>query len=107
MDMTVAIYQISEKFPRTETYRLVAQITRSASSVPVNIAEGNARPSRRDYAHFIGVAKGSLMETETFLMLSTRPGYTTQAEAHPTLDLITEISKMLTVLRLRLVEGLD
>ena len=107
MDMTVAIYRISEKFPRTETYRLVAQITQSASSVPANIAEGNARPSRRDYAHFIGVAKGSLMETETFLMLSTRLGYTTQAEAQPALDLTTEISKMLTVLRLRLLERGD
>lgn len=45
------------------------------------------------------------METETFVMLSSRLGYTNQAEAQPVLDLITEISKMLTVLRLRLTEG--
>lgn len=46
------------------------------------------------------------METETFVMLSLRLGYTSQAEAQPVLNLITEISKMLTVLRLRL-EGSD
>ena len=105
MDLTVAVYQLSEKFPKAETYRLVAQITRSASSVPANIAEGNARGSRRDYAQFIAIAKGSLMETETFVMLSIRLGYTSQAETQPVLDLITEVSKMLTVLRRRLTEG--
>lgn len=45
------------------------------------------------------------METETYVMLSSRLGYATDVETKPVLDLITEISKMLTVLRLRLMEG--
>lgn len=45
------------------------------------------------------------METETCVMLSTRLGYASQVEVKPVLDLITEISKMLTVLRLRLLES--
>lgn len=45
------------------------------------------------------------METETYVMLSTRLGYASEAEAKPVLDLITEISKMLTVLRSKLVEN--
>jgi four helix bundle protein len=80
------------------------QLTRAAASVPANIAEGNARGSRKDYAHFLAVAKGSLMESETFLMLAVRLKYLSPAEAEPVLALITDISKMLTSLRRRLLE---
>jgi|SRR5215813_4020728 len=71
MDMAVAIYRLSAKFPTNEIYRLVAQVTRSAASVPANIAEGKARLTQRDYARFVSMSKGSLMETETYVMLST------------------------------------
>lgn len=105
MDLAVLVYRLSEKFPSSETYRLIAQVTRSASSVPANIAEGHARATKRDYSNFLAIAKGSLMETETFVMLSLRLGYATQAEGRPVLDLITEVSKMLSVLRSRLAQG--
>lgn len=104
MDMVVQVYRLAAQFPAYENYRLVAQLTRAAASVPANIAEGNGRGSPRDYAHFIAIAKGSLMETETFLMLAVRLSYLTDADAGPTLALITEISKMLTTLRHRLLQ---
>lgn len=102
MDLTVQIYRLAARFPATETYRLVGQITRAAASVPANIAEGHARSTRRDYANFLAIAKGSLMETETFLMLALRLAYLSEGQADSTLTLITEISKMLTSLRHRL-----
>lgn len=105
MDMTVLIYRLSHKLPSNEMYRLVAQMTRSAASVPANIAEGHARGSRRDYSHFLAIAKGSLMETETYMMLSVRLCYLSEADVQPTLAIITEISKMITALRSRLSEN--
>jgi four helix bundle protein len=104
MDMVVQIYEITKFFPSTEIYRLTAQITRSAVSVPANIAEGNARSTKKDYANFLAISKGSLMETETFLMLAIRLNYLTSEQAKSTLLLITEISKMLTTLRNRLLQ---
>ena len=82
MDMAVLAYRLSAKFPASEIYRLVSQMTRSASSVAANIAEGHARGTRPDYSRFLAIAKGSLMETETYVMLSVRLGYATQLEAY-------------------------
>ncbi|MBV9111139.1 MAG: four helix bundle protein [Gemmatimonadetes bacterium] len=103
MDLAVEIYRLSARFPADERYRLTAQITRAVASVPANIAEGHARGGSREYAHFVSIAKGSLMETETFLTLAVRLGYLSIDAAAPALALITEISKMLTRLRARLV----
>ena len=103
MDMVVQVYRLTERFPRSELYRLTSQVTRAAASVPANIAEGNGRASRRDYAHFLSIAKGSLNETEKFLVLALRLGYLRDHETVATLGLITEIGKMLTVLRGRLI----
>jgi four helix bundle protein len=105
MDLTVEVYKLTKSFPASEMYRLTAQLTRAAASVPANVAEGNARSTRRDYAGFLAIEKGSLMETETFLMLAVRLGYLSQIDADPALALITEISKMLTKLRSRLLQA--
>jgi four helix bundle protein len=105
MDLAEMTYGIIARLPASETYRLSAQLSRAVASVPANIAEGHARGSRKDFANFLAVAKGSLMEVETFLMLSIRLRYLTDDQAKSALSLITEISKMLTALRAKLVAG--
>ena len=102
MNLVVEVYRLAERFPSSETYRLTGQITRAAASVPANIAEGSARGSRKDYAHFVSIAKGSLMEAETFVLLAVRLGYLMEAQASPVCSLIGEIERMLSVLRKRL-----
>jgi four helix bundle protein len=107
MDLAEVVYGLAAEFPQKETYRLGSQATRAAASVPANIAEGNARGTKGDCANFLSVAKGSLMETGTFLMLAVRLKYITQAEASTAFVLVTEVSKMLTSLRSRLKEEGD
>ena len=102
MDLAVQVYRLTDGFPAAERYRLTDQLTRAITSVPANLAEGNGRPTLRDYAHFVSIARGSLNEAETFLMLACRLGYVTEAEATPTLSLMTEVGKMLTTLHARL-----
>ena len=80
MDFAVVVYRLVEKFPAKETYGLSSQLTRAASSVPANIAEGKARATTKDYAHFLSIARGSLMEAETFLLLAVRLDYLNEVE---------------------------
>lgn len=65
MELTQEVYRITAVFPKEEIYGLTAQMRRAAVSVPSNIAEGAARSSKREFAHFLYVALGSLAELET------------------------------------------
>jgi four helix bundle protein len=103
MDLVVVVYKTSKLFPREEIYGLTSQIRRAAISVPANIAEGYYRSSRKDYAHFLSIAKGSLMETETLLQVACRLGYVKGEAASQILQHIEETSKMLTSLRSKLL----
>ncbi len=80
-DLTVTIYEQSREFPNEELYGLTSQIRRAAYSVPANIVEGSARESRRDYLHFLHIARSSLSETQYFIHLARRLGYLTCDQA--------------------------
>lgn len=103
MDLVVEVYELTKRLPKSEEYRLTSQLIRAVVSVPSNIAEGHERSTARDYANFLSIAKGSLMETETLLTLAVRLGYLTDGATASTFALVTEVSKMLSVLRKRLV----
>jgi four helix bundle protein len=102
MHLVEAVYSLTKTFPDDERYRLVHQATRAAASVPANIAEGHARGTRRDYAHFVSIARGSLMELETYVMIAERLGYASSAPFGNIFERINELSRMLTALRRRL-----
>jgi four helix bundle protein len=67
MELATAVYQLAKFMPNREEYRLTGQMLRAAASVPANIAEGHMRGTRKDYANFVNIARGSLAELETFL----------------------------------------
>jgi len=59
-NLVLEIYKITTYLPKEERYGLVSQLRRSTVSVATNIVEGFKRNSRKDYAHFISIATGSL-----------------------------------------------
>ena len=103
MDLVVEVYRLSARFPRDERFGLTAQVRRAAASVPANIAEGNARSTRKDYASFVSVASGSVAEAETFVLLAIRLGYLAVDDAKPAMPLLAKIGRMLRALRARLL----
>lgn len=68
-------YQLTESFPREEAFGLSAQLRRASVSIASNLAEGAGRASKRDFAHFVVVARGSLNEWETQYLLSKELGF--------------------------------
>ncbi len=75
MQLARKVYQATEVMPKSERFGLIVQMRRAAVSVPSNIAEGHGRQSRVDYLRFLKVARGSLMELQTQLILSEDLGF--------------------------------
>ena len=73
------VYRATNKFPH-EIYGLVSQLRRAAVSVPSNIAEGQGRNSPAEFRHFLGLARGSLLELETQLLIACNLKYIEQKE---------------------------
>lgn len=74
-NLTVAVYERTRSFPKEEIYGLTSQLRRASYSVPANIVEGSSRESKKDYLHFLYIARGSLSETQYFIHLAGRLGY--------------------------------
>ena len=74
MELAEVVWRLSARFPGEERFGMTSQLRRAATSVPANIAEGAERHGTREFLQFLGIASGSLAETETFLLLSERLG---------------------------------
>ena len=81
VEWTVAVYQLSASWPADERFGLTSQVRRAAVSVAANVAEGAERRTTGEFLQFLGIARGSLAESETLLILSHRLGYTSEEAA--------------------------
>jgi four helix bundle protein len=98
IQMTVAIYRLTQSFPTEERYGLVSQLRRAAVSVASNIAEGYGRLSTGEYKQFLGMARGSNSEVQTQLVIASELGYGDAQLLKQVDGLSQEVAKMLVSL---------
>jgi len=98
VELCVAIYGITQVFPRDEIYGLTNQLRRASVSIPSNIAEGYGRLSSEQYRHFLGIARGSNFELQTQLEIARQLGFGSQPDIDKAEGLSFEVGKMLTAM---------
>ena len=102
MEFVPVAYRLAKKLPREETFALAGQIRRAAVSVPANIAEGHARHHTREFIQHLSIARGSLAELTTLLLIGEKLSYLTREE----LDEVEPIARELRMLFSGLVQSL-
>lgn len=103
IELVVEIYQLTDKFPKSELYGLTSQMKRAAVSIPSNIAEGYIRKHHREYIQFLRIAFGSGGELETQIIVAKKLKFTANKNFEKSENLLEEIMKMLNKLISNLV----
>jgi four helix bundle protein len=98
IQLTLVIYQLTQGFPREETYGLSCQIRRAAVSIPSNIAEGQGRLTVGDFRQFLGIARGSNHELQTQLEIARALGFGDSVLIDQAESLSQEVGKMIYAL---------
>ena len=99
IELAEMVYRLSTRFPKEEKFGLTSQVRRAAASVAANIAEGAERDGTREFLQFLGIASGSLAETETFLILAERLGLVLGQDSNPVLEQAATVGRMLNGLK--------
>ena len=94
MEVVPFAYRLAKRLPREETFALGNQIRRAAVSIPANIAEGHARHHTREFIQHLSIARGSLAELTTLLLIGEKLAYWALAEMDE-LEPITRELRML------------
>ena len=95
MDLAEAVYEVTKDFPRDEQFGLTSQVRRAVVSVASNIAEGQGRTSGNEFLHHLSIARGSLCEVQTQVMLATRFAYINDDDCQSVLAQADEVGRLL------------
>ena len=96
LEVVVAVYDVTNTFPKQELYGLVSQMRRAAIGVISHIAEGEGRISLGEWRSFLSQARGSLFEVEAQIIAAHELGFITEAESHHISTLIHGTGRALT-----------
>jgi four helix bundle protein len=105
MDFASEVYRATKRFPDDERYGITSQLRRAAVSIASNIAEGQGRQSTGEFRQFLGHARGSLLETETQILLAQRLEYLSVPDPEHLLACSAEVGKILNGLIASLQEA--
>ena len=92
--LVTEVYRVTEKYPPKEIFGLTSQMRRAAYSIPMNIAEGSARSTLKEYIHFLHIALGSIAELDTQLIISKNLNFIDDEAMLNLSKELTELSKM-------------
>ena len=98
MDLVEEVYRLLKLLPGEERYALTDQMRRAVISIPSNIAEGHGRQTEKEFKQFLAIAKGSVSEIETQLLICVRLQYLTESQIEKALALCQEIRRILVKL---------
>ena len=89
------MYKVTTEMPWFEKKGLCDQLQRAVVSISSNIAEGAAKPSDVEFAHFLDTSLGSAFEVETQLLISKNVGYISQDIYEDLLSGLNEIERQI------------
>jgi len=95
MDFCELVYQKTKQFPKSEIYGLTSQFRRAATSIPLNIAEGSACRTKKEFIQFLTIALRSQYETATILKLAFRLEFLSKTDYDLLQDRLSEIGRLL------------
>jgi four helix bundle protein len=101
--LAIETYRATENFPKSETYGLRSQLRRCAVSVASNIAEGQGRKTRGEFAQFLAHSRGSLLEFQTQIEIANELGYISDRDCRFLLQLAGDVLGLVS----RLMESLE
>lgn len=93
--LVIEVYKITEKFPKFELFCLTSQIRRAVISVVANIAEGNAKKSKKHYLNFLNISQGSLAELDAYFDIVLELNYINQSEYQKLVERRREVGYLL------------
>ena len=98
LQLSLAIYRITSRFPKEEMFGLTSQLRRAGVSIASNIAEGYGRGTRGEYKQFLAIARGSTLQVQTQLTIAAHLAYDSPDSIEEASMLSEEVSRMLYAL---------
>jgi four helix bundle protein len=95
IELVTFTYSLLNKFPKEEKFGLISQISRAATSIPANIAEGWGQNSNASFVNYLKISKGSLFELETHFIISKNLNFISADELIIVQEKINEIGKII------------
>lgn len=98
LNISEEIYSVTKNFPKDEQFGLTNQLRRAAVSITLNIAEGTSR-TKKDFRHFLDIAKGSCFECVAILTIAKRQNYLSEEQYTNLYKQCLSLTKMVNALK--------